>query len=178
MDYLEGESLESLVRRAGPLPPSTAVDLLLDASAIVESLHGARLFHHDLKQGNVFVEGTSTRVLELGINEALARAGQLQPGTLATPGTKTPEQWMQGDGDARVDTYALGGILYYLLTGRKAFPTGQRVLALASRLARPPAVDDIPRKLKTIIEKALAMRPEERFQTAEDFSAALARAAR
>lgn len=177
MEYLEGESFETLIRRGGVRPPDEAVHLLLQAAASVVPVHQAGLLHRDIKPGNLFLHGSSVRLLELGINEALARAAHLRPGILSTPSFRAPEEWTSIQADERVDVYALGGLLYFLLTGRKAFPDGQRGLVLATRLnVKPPNMKDVPRRLRAVIERALAMQPEDRFASVQELASVVEKA--
>jgi serine/threonine protein kinase len=177
MDLLDGESVLTRVRSKGVLGPDNATELLTQVCDAVAVLHDANVVHQDLSPRNLFIDGETVKVLELGIAPALARVIREKPGIITTPRVRAAEQLVSAEASPRTDVYALGTILYYLVTGRKAIPEGGGVLQLATDGGvRPPTLDAVPDVLRPILTRALAMRPEARFPSARDLGAALSAA--
>jgi serine/threonine-protein kinase len=187
MEYLEGPTLEELVREAGPLPPSRVVYLLRQVCGALAEAHGAGLVHRDLKPSNVIVatlggQRDVAKLLDFGLvqdlstvsDERLTRTGMV----LGTPGYMSPEQ-AAGDStvDARGDLYSLGAVAFFALTGRPPFQ-GRTIgpLLAAHRFEVPPLVTDlrpdVPADLAAIIARCLAKDPTDRFQSATDLARA------
>jgi serine/threonine-protein kinase len=113
-------------------------------------------------------------ILELGIAPAVARLVREKPGLITTPRLRAPEQLVAEHADLRTDLYALGTVLYFLLTGRRAISNGSQVLQLATNGGvLPPKLDAVPDRLRPVLQRALAMRPDDRFSSAAEFGAAL-----
>jgi serine/threonine-protein kinase len=190
MEYLVGESLASLFERDKPMPVGRAVDLVLQACRGVETAHASGIVHRDLKPQNLFVarreDGTDlVKVLDFGVAKLEAEeqgAGTTKTGTvLGTPAYMSPEQ-ARGDReiDQRSDVYALGAILYELLSGEKPHPgdSPNAVLYHIATQSPPPlegATPDLPSELVTSIERALSREPAERQASATELSEALRR---
>lgn len=175
MDFVDGASLLHRVRASGPMAVAEAVPLLVSALATLATLHGSGVVHQDISPRNLFLDGRGTvRLLELGVGAALGRVFRERPGIFATPRVRAPEQLVTDEVDARADVYAIAAVLYYLVTGRKAIAEGSHVLQLASQGAvRPPAFDACPSALRPIFERALALRPDDRFASADELRVAL-----
>lgn len=174
MDFVEGESLLSLVRRAGPMAPKSAAALLVQVAEAVATLHDEDVVHQNLNARTIMSDGGSAAIFELGVTAALARLIQEKPGVLATPNARAPEQLIVADASPQADVYALGAILHYLVTGRKAIPEGATGLQLAIRGGvRPPKLDAVAPEVRPILARALALRPQDRFPSAHEFAAAL-----
>lgn len=173
-DFSPGESLLAFVRRRGPLPVADAVRLIGSAADAVASLHDADVVHQDLSPRNLFVDGERIKLLELGVGLALARLVRDKPGLITTPRIRAPEQLVSLHPYPRTDIYALGAVLYYLVTGRRALPDGAGKLQIATAGGvSHPALGRVPEAVRPILERALAMRPDRRFGTAREFGAAL-----
>lgn len=178
-EYLDGESVLSLVRRRGPLPVGDAIPLVARAIRSVARLHDRGVVYQDLNVRNLFVVGESVYLLELGIVPALARLLKERPGLFTTPRARAAEQLVAVDPDPRTDVYALATVLYFVLTGRKAIPDAGNVLQLASTKGlKPPVLDAVPESLRPVLARALALRPDDRFGSPSEFGDALAAAAR
>ncbi len=179
MDYVEGQNLAQLVGQQ-PLPPAKAaryVELIAEA---IHYAHERGILHRDLKPSNVLIDANDQpRVTDFGLarrldgDSSLTLTGQV----LGSPNFMPPEQ--AGGGRGKVgrpcDVYALGGILYYLLTARAPFQAESlegiitQVLnaePVSPRLLNP----SIPRDLETITLKCLEKEPSRRYQTAQDFA--------
>jgi eukaryotic-like serine/threonine-protein kinase len=190
MEYLEGPTLQELVREAGPLPPGRVVYLLRQVCAALVEAHAAGLVHRDLKPGNVIVavlggQRDVAKLLDFGLVQDLSAeaADRLtRTGTvLGTPAYMSPEQ-AAGESalDARGDVYSLGAVAFFALSGRPPFQgktLGQ--LLAAHRSEPPPALTDlrpdVPADLAAVVARCLAKDPHDRFQSAADLDRALAR---
>jgi serine/threonine-protein kinase len=192
MEYLDGPTLEELVRQAGPLPPGRAVYLLRQLCGALAEAHAAALVHRDLKPGNVIVatlggQRDVAKLLDFGLVQDLSAdaADRLtRTGTvLGTPAYMSPEQAAGEPAvDARGDMYGLGAFAFFALTGRPPFQgktLGQ--LLAAHRSEAPPALTDlrpdVPADLAAVIARCLAKDPHDRFQSAADLDRALAQCA-
>jgi serine/threonine-protein kinase len=187
MEYLAGGTLEDLLRAKGRLSPEEALDVLEPVCAALEAAHVAGVVHRDVKPSNIaFDEGRRTiKLLDFGIAKLLApdprHAGLTTVGRqLGTPTIMAPEQLQGRAVDARVDVYALGVLLYRMLTGRPPFE-GKTPGALARQhLEEPPprpsrAVPVGP-AVDAVVLRCLEKLPERRFASARSFCATFAEA--
>jgi serine/threonine-protein kinase len=189
MEYLDGPTLEELVRQSGPLPPGRVVYVLRQLCGALAEAHAAGLVHRDLKPGNVIVatlggQRDVAKLLDFGLVQDLSADadGRLtRTGTvLGTPAYMSPEQ-AAGESavDARGDVYGLGAVAFFALTGRPPFhgkTLGQ--LLAAHRSEPPPALTDlrpdVPADLAGVVARCLAKDPNGRFLSAADLDRALA----
>jgi serine/threonine-protein kinase len=176
MELLEGESLAARIARSGPLAPAEAAGI---AAAVADALHAAHragVVHRDVKPGNVFLTaGGDVKVLDFGI-AAAAWEGSLTGGELiGTAAYLAPERALGREATPAADVYALGVVLYEMLSGRPPF-SGEDGLALASAHihARPvplrQAAPWVPAPLAAACERALAKDPAERPASAAAFA--------
>jgi eukaryotic-like serine/threonine-protein kinase len=189
LEYLVGESLELLLEREGRLPVARATNLVQQACRGVQAAHAAGIVHRDLKPHNLFVcrreDGTDlVKVLDFGVAklELIEKgAAATRTGTvLGTPSYMSPEQ-ARGEKsiDVHSDVYALGAILYELLSGKKPHP-GDSHNAILHHIATQPALPliaaapDLPEALVPVVEAALAQEATARPASAEAFAASLA----
>jgi serine/threonine-protein kinase len=184
-EKLEGEDLEARLARDGTLPLAVALDIARQACAGLADAHAAGVVHRDLKPSNLFlVAGGGVKVLDFGVarlaegdDEArLTRTGAV----VGTPAYMAPEQARGAAGvDARSDVYAVGAVLYRMLTGKAPYagPDASSTLAAVIERAptRPRAIDDtISEGVEAIVQTAMARDPTERPATAEAFAVKLA----
>lgn len=185
MELLVGSDLGSLIPAHGLA--------IAQASAIFEPLcdavahaHELGIVHRDLKASNAFVCDGDGRVvlIDFGIakiSDALASLTASHQ-MLGTPGCMAPEQIRGGRADERSDVYALGGLLYHMVTGRPAFcdpsETMTQYLHLHARRPRPSALAPVPARLDEVIVRAMAIEPADRFADARALLAAVRAAGR
>jgi serine/threonine protein kinase len=197
MELLEGEPLRARLRRLQRLPTLEALDIAYLTASALAAAHGRGIVHRDLKPDNLFLipdpndpQLPFVKVLDFGIAKLQRQPGQLgdrdddsvqtQTGTLVgTPSYMSPEQCLGTKTlDGRTDIYSLGIILFEMLCGRTPFQSlgfGEMVhLQLNVAPPRPRAVaPEVPPVIEEIILRALAKRPEDRFQSMEELMSAL-----
>ncbi|MEZ4403276.1 MAG: serine/threonine-protein kinase [Kofleriaceae bacterium] len=187
MEFLEGRSLRHLLTQEAPLTPARALSIGRQVAASLADAHAHGIVHRDLKPDNVMLtergkERDVARVLDFGIaklrdddraTNAMTRAGDL----VGTPQYMAPEQ-IKGDAvDGRTDVYALGAMLYEMITGRLPFE-GPTVMAVLSKhlTETPPAPSErrpdlaLPPQLDALVMAALAKEPAARPASMEAFS--------
>jgi serine/threonine-protein kinase len=188
MEYLPGLSLADLVCKFGPLPAGRAVYIMRQVCKSLAEAHRLGMVHRDLKPPNIFIailggECDVAKVLDFGLVKTTTspESPQLTADftVSGTPSFMSPEQ-AQGvrDIDGRADIYALGAILYFLLTGRPPFEKETPValmIAHASEQVRPMSElgVEVPAELEAIVLKCLAKSPGDRFEDARDLATAL-----
>ena len=187
MEYVDGESLSSLLAREVVLDPRRAIDIARQIADGLTAAHELGIVHRDLKPDNVIVamkrDGREVaKVVDFGIakavsdlpKDALTRSGLV----IGTPEYMSPEQLLGDPVDARADIYALGVMLYQMLTGAQPFDAETREQMIRRRLNEPPphvqnVLPEIPRRLDTLIAHMLARSPNERLASAAAVSAGL-----
>jgi eukaryotic-like serine/threonine-protein kinase len=192
MEFLEGESLAKRVERAGRLPVPDAVDVATQTASALQAAHAKGIVHRDLKPDNLFLVpddgrpfAARVKVLDFGIaklrGELSGSGAKTQSGSvMGTPPYMSPEQCrgITEEIDHRTDVYALGIILYELLTGTPPFMSagwGDVVLMHVTKPVPPPRAKnpEIPVELEAVILKALAKLPGDRWPSMDELDAAL-----
>lgn len=178
MEYVEGEDLKSLLS-AQRFTVSEAVDIvsgILDGLAYV---HQLGVVHRDIKPANIFITSDkNVKIADFGIAR-IADSDQTQMGNvLGTPAYMSPEQCLGNPVDARSDVFSTGVVLYQMLSGQKPFVGHQahQIIHQVTQTTPTPVsalVRDLPPALDDVVSKALAKRPEARYQTAQAFRDAL-----
>jgi serine/threonine protein kinase len=183
MPYVEGRSLGDILRNEGPLDPERAVHLIRPVLQALAHAHEKGMIHRDLKPDNIILDQQSGRPLlvDFGIvKQAGDGAGATLSGfVVGTPTYMSPEQALgQANVDHRSDIYAMGGVLFHLVTGTPPFEgdTSQEVIGrhIGHPVPIPSSVNArVPVWLSDVIAIALAKRPDDRFQSATEMADAL-----
>src|SRR5213595_867889 len=184
MEYLDGRYLKELIVARGPAPVNVAIDYARQILAALRFAHKKGVVHRDIKPHNVMADADGRlKVTDFGIARAgvsqMTEAGSI----IGTAQYLSPEQAKGAPVDQTSDLYSVGVVLYELLTGVVPF-TGDTPVEIAmkhlSTVPEPPSASraEIPRDLDMIVLRALAKDPAERYQSAEEMDADLARVAR
>jgi len=189
MEYLEGLTLDQLVKRYGPQPASRVISILCQMCGSLAEAHTIGLVHRDIKPANVFLTRRGglpdfVKVLDFGLVKARAVAGQLDltgaNTTLGTPLYMSPEAVEHPDQvDGRADLYSVGAVGYYLLTGQPLFDCaslGEVLLHQVKHLPAKPSVrlgQPVSPELESLLMRCLAKNPAARPASARALADAL-----
>ena len=189
MELLDGETLRERLT-SGPLPVRKALEVAAQIAAGLAAAHARGIVHRDLKPDNLFLtRDGQLKILDFGLarqselhgsKSQLLAAPTQGPGTepgavLGTVGYMSPEQVRGEPADNRSDLFALGVVLYEMLTGRRAFAHGSAVETMSAILREePPEIESLSEKfspaLARLLQHCLEKRPDERFQSARDLA--------
>ena len=189
MEYLEGETLADRLSK-GPLPIDQVLKCGIEICEGLEKAHRSGVIHRDLKPGNIMLTKSGAKLMDFGLAKPVTPASSASSGltqTVATPqhpltmagmvvGTfqyMAPEQLEGREADARCDIFALGAVLYEMVTGKRAFEGKTASSTIAAILAsEPPSLSTVqplsPMALEGTVKSCLAKDPDERLQTAHD----------
>ncbi len=184
MEFLPGVSLDAWLRQYGAMPLGQAVVVFSGILDAIGHAHQHGIIHRDIKPSNVMVlpDGTP-KVMDFGIARAMGSSHQTRVGAIVgTLEYMSPEQIQGKEADARSDIYALGILLYEMLTGRVPFVADSEYALLQAHIHNPPPppqvfTPSIPETVAQVVLHALEKDPQRRFQTAEEFKLALSLAA-
>jgi tRNA A-37 threonylcarbamoyl transferase component Bud32 len=192
MEMLEGKNLNQTVRKEGPLPPERAIPVLIQVCGALQEAHDLGIVHRDLKPENIFLSRQGgiadyPKVLDFGLAKVTER--QMQPDSViltqegmvfGTPEFMSPEQAQGKTLDARSDIYSLAVILYEVLTGKLPFSARTPMEYIQKHVMEPaiPLNQRVPERkfapgLEQALARALAKKPDERYQSAAEFGEAL-----
>lgn len=182
MPRVEGEDLESLVVRRGPVDWRLAARWAFKVSQALHHAHRRRIVHRDVKPSNLLIDRDDRiRILDFGLAAALDASGIRLTATHATLGTPyyMPPEQIGGarQVDGRADVYSLGATVHYLVTGEVPFQGARRLTEVFRRIQETPAPgigDAGPPGLDALVRRAMAKRPDDRFATAREMGDALA----
>jgi serine/threonine protein kinase len=189
-EFLDGDSLDQMLRRLATLPVARALPMLIQLAEAIDHAHSRGVIHRDLKPANIMVverrgHGDQIKVLDFGVAKILApdetdmilTTGQGE--IFGTPAYMAPEQVTAKADDPRIDIYAFGCIAYEMVTGAPPF-SGRPLEIMSQHLSVAPRRPSeaapqahIPRRLDEIILRCLKKNPADRFETGADVSAAL-----
>ena len=192
-ELLQGETLRQKLAD-GPVPLATALDWASQIARGLAAAHARGIVHRDLKPENLFAtRDGQLKLLDFGIaklteavrnqgardlmsDTASSSGGQTGTGvTIGSPSYMSPEQVRGGPVDARTDSFALGAVLYEMLSGRRAFPGATFLERNYATLHHDPQAlpDTVPPNVAQIVRRCLEKEPDRRFQSASDLAFAL-----
>jgi serine/threonine-protein kinase len=186
MEFVEGRTLRDVLRTQGRMLPQRAMEIVADVCAALEHAHEQGIVHRDIKPGNVMLNQQGTvKVMDFGIARAISGSSVTMTQTAAVIGTAqylSPEQARGEHVDARSDVYSTGCLLYELLTHQPPF-TGDSPVAVAyQHVLEDPTLPstlnpDVEPAAESVVMKAMAKNPGNRYQTAAEMRDDLLRAA-
>ena len=195
MEYLRGRTLKEVIRSDGPMPLKRAAEIVRQVAGALSAAHAEGVVHRDLKSDNIMLDETPgggdwAKVLDFGIAKIKEPVdGKQDPALTApnliigTPQYMSPEQCSQAaDIDSRSDIYSLGVIVFEMLAGHVPFSGDSPTETMVKQMqeAAPSLLDDradLPAAVDQIVGRAMAKKPDERFQSAGELSEALLLAA-
>ncbi len=184
MEYVEGETLQHTIDHNGPFPYSTATEYVAQAASGLQHAHEKGFVHRDIKPGNLIRDKTDTiKILDMGLARSASASdmltAQLDNGAvLGTADFISPEQAINSPSvDIRADIYSLGATLFSLIVGKPPFDGNTTQKLLQHQLRSAPSLGSVdaalPIGLSQVVEKMLAKKPAERYQTPAEVIAAL-----
>ena len=183
MQYIDGEDLKQMIARRGVLEPERAREVTTHVLAGLTAIHAAGIIHRDIKPQNVLIgrDGIA-RVTDFGVAQVAIDAGLTSAGTtVGTAAYMAPEQAQAGTLGETTDIYAVGVVLYEMLTGQLPFTAPTPVAMMLAHIQREPLPPSrkaperqIPEDLDAIVMQAMAKDPRDRFQSARAMSRAVA----
>jgi serine/threonine-protein kinase len=184
MEYLDGPTLKELLVRKGPTPPLTAIKFAREILSALSEAHKHQIVHRDIKPHNVIVSPDwNVKVADFGIARSGASQMTEAGSIVGTAQYLSPEQARGKPVDQRSDLYSLGVVLYEMLTGKVPF-TGDAAVEIAMKhlsvVPEPPSKlrPEVSHDLDAVVMRALAKDPDDRYSSAEEMDADLARVAR
>ncbi|GAB4528378.1 MAG: hypothetical protein Kow0063_04530 [Anaerolineae bacterium] len=180
MEYIEGRDLRSIIDERGKLPWREALHILDQVAMALEHAHLHGIVHRDIKPQNLMITSEGVlKVLDFGIARARMLPSLTQSGFVGSPYYISPEQAMGEDVDIRSDIYSAGVVLYEMLSGRVPFDAASPWSIISQHIAsEPPRIDlrenDIPESSQVLMQRMIAKRPEDRFQTPTTLRQAIA----
>src|SRR5271169_1735952 len=185
MEFVEGETLEKLIKRSGRLEVKLALEIATQVAAGLAAVHEQHLVHRDIKPTNIMIRlkeerGVTAKIVDLGlaktVDESSSEAGISSPGAFAgTPEFASPEQFAGVGVDIRSDLYSLGATLWKMLTGQTPF-RGTSAELMHQHLHAPLAIEQlegVPQPVVVLIEVLLEKDPAQRFQTPNEMLKAI-----
>jgi Protein kinase domain/NACHT domain len=185
MEFVEGETLEKLIKRSGRLTVKLALEIATQTAAGLAAVHKQKLVHRDIKPSNIMVsveeDGTVTaKIIDLGLAkpapDAPAEAAISTPGAFAgTPEFASPEQFAGVGVDIRSDLYSLGVVLWEVVTGHAVFRGSPAEVMYQHQHALLPVeqLQDVPQPVAALLEALLEKDPARRFQNPADLLKAI-----
>jgi len=177
MEFVEGESLRSVLNRFGGLPQRKATDLALQICSGLQEAHAQGIVHRDLKPENVMIDGQgNVKIMDFGIARSMEAGTRLTGSMVGTPAYMAPEQVAGKPVDYRTDIYSLGLMLYEMFTGAPAFSADNSIAVALKQMREDPVPPhevepNIPVGTERLILKCLEKDPGRRFQSIAELEA-------
>jgi serine/threonine-protein kinase len=179
MEWVPGRLLRNVIQENRKMEPERAIKIVLQICKALDHIHGHGVIHRDLKPENIMVdENDNIKIIDFGISANLGSRritfAKLSD-TMGTPDYISPEQVQGGRGDARSDVYAVGVMLYEMLTGQVPFTGSNPFVIMNNRLLNhpPPPRElnpDITPQMQEVLYRALERTPSKRYRNARDFA--------
>ncbi|MGA2880344.1 MAG: protein kinase [Bryobacteraceae bacterium] len=173
MEFVEGQDLSTLLDERHKFTPEETVKILRQVCSALEAAHAEGVVHRDLKPQNIMIgEGGRICVMDFGLARSMEAGGLTQAGAvMGTPAYMSPEQAKGLPADERSDLFSLGIIAYLMLTGEIPFKADSALASMLLRTQGPPTPSiqlepTIPQALNDVVQKALAVDPKDRYQSA------------
>jgi serine/threonine protein kinase len=171
MELLRGATLREFLKQSDASMPRK-LDLMCQLCAGLGSAHNASIYHRDIKPGNIFVRGDGiAKILDFGVARLASSSMTAAGFIVGTPDYMSPEQARGENIDGRSDIFSLGGVFYFMLTGRKPFPATE-LPSLFNQIQNSDPVplleSEAPPELAAVIVRALAKQVDERYATCQD----------
>ena len=185
MEFVEGETLEKLIKRSGRLEVKVALEIASQVAAGLAAVHEQHLVHRDIKPTNIVVSlkeerSTTAKIIDLGLaktlDESASEAGISSPWVfVGTPEFASPEQFAGVGVDIRSDLYSLGVTLWVMVTGQTPFRGPSAEVMYQHQQAPLPRerLKDVPQPVVVLLEKLLEKDPAQRFQTPNELLKAM-----
>jgi serine/threonine protein kinase/tetratricopeptide (TPR) repeat protein len=185
MEFVEGETLENLIKRLGRLDVELALEITTQVAAGLAAVDEQNLIHRDIKPTNIMVrlkeeQGVTAKIIDLGlaktVDESVSEAGISSPGAfVGTPEFASPEQFVGANVDIRSDLYSLGVTLWVMLTAQTPFRGHPAEVMYQHQYAPLPRerLKDVPQPVVVLLEKLLQKDPAKRFQTPNELLKAM-----
>jgi serine/threonine protein kinase len=179
MEFVEGESLRSVLNRFGGLPMRKSIDLVGQICSGLKEAHAQGIVHRDLKPENVMIDAQgNVKIMDFGIARSMEAVTRLTGSMVGTPAYMAPEQVGGKQVDYRTDIYSLGLILYEIFTGAQAFQAENAVAVALKQMRESPVPPHeiepmIPVQIERAILKCLEKDPPKRFQSIAELERAL-----
>ena len=179
MEFVEGESLRSVLNRFGGLPVRKAIDLVGQICSGLKEAHAQGIVHRDLKPENVMIDAQgNVKIMDFGIARSMEAVTRLTGSMVGTPAYMAPEQVGGKPVDYRTDIYSLGLMMYEIFTGTQAFQADNAVAVALKQMREAPVPPHeieptIPAAIERSILKCLEKEPARRFQSIGDLEAAI-----
>jgi tetratricopeptide (TPR) repeat protein len=181
MAYCPGETLKERILR-GPMPVDEAIGIAIQIAEALEAAHADGTVHRDIKPANILItDRDQVKIVDFGLAKLAGEAAVTRQGSvIGTPAYMSPEQATGEEADGRSDLWALGAVLYEMVTGRRAFAAShEQAVLLAITTSDPTPIDnlrpEVPAEVQRIIRRCLKREPQERYQTAAELVADLKR---
>jgi serine/threonine protein kinase/class 3 adenylate cyclase len=184
MEFVEGESLQSRLNRVGTLPVNQAFDIAQQICAGLREAHAQEIVHRDLKPANIMLDRSgAVKIMDFGVARLIQNTGPMTGTIVGTPAYMAPEQAELKPIGPCTDIYALGLVLYEMITGVQAFQGDTPVAIALKQIREYPKrprhiIPNLSHPIEAVILKCLQKDPAKRFQSTTELQVALVRAAR